>query len=359
MSDTTSLHMRRFIRAPRERVFDAFVQPDVFARWMCPRGMRADKVRLDARPQGAWYAEMVARDGSRFCVGGQYELLDRPQRIIYSWEWQGEQHPLHGVKTQVDVQFTERDGGTELAMVHSGFVGAPMRAGHERGWQSTLNKLNDVLDPQGTAGTVTLLGSPRSTYVRSVRMAFAEKGIAVALVPASPHSPEVNAVHPFGRIPALRDGDITVFETSAILHYIDESFGDTTLWRASSIADRTRDAQWVSAIHSYLYPTMVTRYVIPHATAQREGRAPDAAVIDKSLQEMPAQLAALEQAHEGRAWLGGDNVAQADLLLAPIVAYLQGFDATRALLARCPNILRAHSAMAARPSFQTTLPTQP
>jgi hypothetical protein len=43
----------------------------------------------------------------------------------------------------------------------------------------------------------TLLGDPRSSYVRSARMALVEKGIAYALEPHAPHSPPVDAIHPF------------------------------------------------------------------------------------------------------------------------------------------------------------------
>ena len=48
-------------------------------------------------------------------------------------------------------------------------------------------------------------------------MALAEEGIAYRLQVGAPHSPQVLAVEPLGRIPALRDGEIALFETSAIV----------------------------------------------------------------------------------------------------------------------------------------------
>src|SRR5206468_2313096 len=143
------------------------------------------------------------------------------------------------------------------------------------GWSSCFNRLNDLLDARGTAATVTLLGDPRSTYVRTARMGFAEKGVAITLQPVAPHSPEILAVHPFGRIPALRDGEIEVWETSAILRYLDESFGDGPLLTPGRIADRVTGEQWVSAVNSYLYDTMVRRCVLQYVFPKGANGQPD------------------------------------------------------------------------------------
>ena len=70
------------------------------------------------------------------------------------------------------------------------------RDGHDQGWQSTLNRLNDYLDPMGAAGTFTLMGDVRSTYTRTVRMAFAEKGVAYTLKTTAPRTPVILAMHP-------------------------------------------------------------------------------------------------------------------------------------------------------------------
>jgi glutathione S-transferase len=40
-----------------------------------------------------------------------------------------------------------------------------------------------------------------------------------------PHTPEIDAVHPLGKIPALRHGDVTLAESRAICFYIDHAFG--------------------------------------------------------------------------------------------------------------------------------------
>jgi glutathione S-transferase len=176
------------------------------------------------------------------------------------WEVGRGSSPLPHVETRVEVNLHEKDGGTELQMVHSGFPTAAAHDGHGMGWGSTLNRLNDRLDPKGSAGTITLLGDVRSSYTRTARMALAEKAVAYRMLTCTPHSPEVLRVHPFGRIPALRDGEIEIFETAAIISYRDECFDTGQNLRPGSMMDCTRCIQWTSAVNRYLCDTMVRRY---------------------------------------------------------------------------------------------------
>jgi glutathione S-transferase len=262
---------------------------------------------------------------------------------------------MAGVETLVEVDFGEQDGGTLLQMRHSGFPAAAARDGHAQGWNVTLNKLTELLDARGTAATLTLFGDPRSTYVRSVRMGLAEKDIAYTLLPCAPRSPEVLAVHPFGRIPALRDGDFKVFETSAILRYLNECFGAPSLL-PDSIVERARCEQWVSAINAYLYDTMVRRYVLQYVMPKGEGGRPDRSVIDAALPQIRSQLDLLNHAYEGADFLAGARVSIADLFLAPILAYVETMPEGAQLLDAVPHVRRAQGLMRQRSSFTTTEP---
>ncbi len=351
-----TLQMTRFIRAPRDKVFAAFTTEAGLASWMGPRGMRVNAAQASAEVGGAWQVEMQSRDGSLFVVGGRFTALNGPASLAYTWQWKGEHNPMPGVETLVEIELLDKDGGTEMRMTHSGFPAAAARDGHNQGWSSTFNRLSDALDPEGSAGTVTLLGDPRSTYTRTVRMALAEKAIAYTMQACGPHTPDILAVHPFGRIPALRDGDIALFESEAIVNYLDECFETGTTLRPGSIIERTRALQWTSAINSYLYDTMVRRYVLQIIFPKGEGGKPDRAVIDKALAEMPAQLAALDTAYTGREYLAGSTVSLADLLLAPILAYVAAMPEGRTMMQPYANVTRAHATMVQRPSFTATQP---
>jgi glutathione S-transferase len=353
-----TLQLTRFIRAPREKVFDAFVNPSLLSAWHCPRGMRVQQAQADAREGGTWRLEMVSREGTRFAVGGRYREVSPPQRLVYTWQWEGDVPGMPPVQTLIEVRFASRDGGTELSMTHTGFPTDALRDAHGHGWNSTFNRLNDLLDPQGTAGTLTVLGDARSTYVRTARMGFAEKGIAITLQPCTPHSPELLAVHPFGRMPALRDGALGLWETSAILKYADECFGDSPLLTPQRIIDRVTCEQWVSAVNCYYYDTMVRRYVLQYVFPKGEDGKPDRAVIDAAVKEMPAQLTALERAYARGDFLAGDRVSFADLFVAPILAYVESLPEGARLLSDMPHTRRAQAAMRQRASFTSTDPTR-
>ncbi|NRF67065.1 SRPBCC domain-containing protein [Aquincola sp. S2] len=351
-NETFELTLTRFIRAPREKVYDAFVTPSLMAAWNCPRGMVVE-ASAEAHVGGAYRLQMRARDGTRFEVNGHYVELKRPERLSYTWTWAGGGPMPEGLQTLIEVELIARDGGTALTMRHSGFPTAALRDSHTHGWTGCLNKLNDLLDPEGTAGTLTLLGDPRSSYVRTARMAFAEKGVAITLKPLAPNAPEVVAVHPFARIPVLLDGPTAMWETRAILQFADESFGDSLTLTPGRISDRVACEQWVSAVNCYLYDTMVRRYVLPYIFPKGEG---DRAVIERAVAEMPAQLAALERAYERSDTLAGQSVSFADLFVAPILAYVERFPEGKQLLGDMPNIRRAQAVMRQRPSFIATDP---
>ena len=94
---------------------------------------------------------------------------------------------------------------------------------------------------------VTLYGVPVSTYVRSARMALEEKGVAYDLEPLAPHSPEIDALNPFGKVPAFRHGELILFETIAIGCYVDETF-DGPPSRPKDGPARARMLQWMKRL---------------------------------------------------------------------------------------------------------------
>jgi glutathione S-transferase len=69
-----------------------------------------------------------------------------------------------------------------------------------------------------------IIGASQSTFVRAARMVCEEKGVAYRHTPARPHSPEVDYIHPFGKIPVMRYGDFHLFESKAIATFVDRAF---------------------------------------------------------------------------------------------------------------------------------------
>lgn len=103
------------------------------------------------------------------------------------------------------------------------------------------------------AAHIEILGVPFSNYVRSTCLALEEKGVAYTLTPAGAHVPEVDAIHPLGKIPCLRHGDFRLCETWAIAHYLDRVFDGPALFPADAM-DAAVCEQWVSLANTSLVP---------------------------------------------------------------------------------------------------------
>ncbi len=353
-AQSTDLAITRTIRAPRDKVFAAFVQPDLLSRWFGQRGAAVTQAMLDVRVGGRYRISMRPRSGETYTVGGEYREVRAPERLVFTWRWEGEAMGAMG-ESLVTVTFAQHGDDTEVRVLHTGLPNAAARDAHAQGWNGGLSKLVDATNARGSAASVFVYGDPRSTYVRSARMALAEKGVAYTLEPCAPHSDTLAALHPFGRVPALRDGDFALFETTAIVRYVDEAFDGPSLV-AGNLRTRALMEQWASAINAYMYDTMVRRYVLQYVFPRGAEGKPDRAVIDAAMKEMPKQLALLDDAYGARNTLAGDTVTLADLLLAPIVCYLAMFPEARAALADVPNVRRAHDWIAQRESFTATMP---
>jgi glutathione S-transferase len=121
---------------------------------------------------------------------------------------------------------------------------------------------------------IIIYGIVQSSYVRTVRLACEEKGVSYEVQPIEFGSPEHLALHPFGKVPSARHGDVTMYETSAIVRYIDAAFDGPALQPADLLA-RTRMEQWISATIDYFYQDMIRELVFPRLVAPSRGAEPD------------------------------------------------------------------------------------
>jgi len=201
-----------------------------------------------------------------------------------------------------------------------------------------------------------LYGIPQSTYVRSARMACVEKGVPYTIEPAMPYSPPINAINPFGRMPSMRHGDFTLYETSAIMRYIDEAFDGPRL-TPTEPRRRARMEQWMSAINAYYDRSMIRQIVLQYFFPP--SGTPDRAVIDKAAEDAKKQIAVLDEALIEGPYLLGAEISLADLLLCPILVYFFRTPEGEAMLAQTKNIRRAGDAIRARKSFIDTVPPPP
>lgn len=137
----TSLTIRREFAHPPEVVFDAWIQPALVARWFAPPPMTAEVQSLEATQGGSYRIDMVAPDGTVMPVTGAYELIDRPTRLVFGWDW-GE---VSEAPSRVDVRFEPSERGTRLVLEHTRMA-PPAVEPHADGWDGCLAALGAALD---------------------------------------------------------------------------------------------------------------------------------------------------------------------------------------------------------------------
>ncbi|WP_298822477.1 glutathione S-transferase family protein [uncultured Roseibium sp.] len=210
---------------------------------------------------------------------------------------------------------------------------------------------------------IELLGADYSVYVRSARLALEEKGVSYDLTPIDIFAPEgpssaYQTLHPFGKIPLLKHGDFHLYETPAILRYVDEAFGGPALQPATSKL-RARMAQIQSILDAYAYRTLVWDIYVERVVKTREGAPADEVKIASALGPARTVLAALETLFEGDLFLLGDLPSLADCHAAPMLSLFEIAEEGELLLKGTPRLAAWLSLFKSRASFQATAPVPP
>jgi uncharacterized protein YndB with AHSA1/START domain len=131
MSDTRTpvavpaLVLRRTYAVPRQRVFDAWTNPELAVKFLGPQDIAVPKIET-------WY------------VGGTYRDVRPPERLSMTWRWE-EDRPEDEYDTLLTLEFNELDGGTELVLTHAQLASEESRAGHEQGWSAIMDQLGAVI----------------------------------------------------------------------------------------------------------------------------------------------------------------------------------------------------------------------
>ncbi|MFM2067201.1 MAG: Disulfide-bond oxidoreductase YfcG [Pseudomonadota bacterium] len=166
-----------------------------------------------------------------------------------------------------------------------------------------------------------LYGISASRAIRSL-WAIEETGIAYEHVPtgygADAKTPEHLAINPNGRIPALVDGELQLFESMAINLYLAKRYGGA-LYPGSPEAE-ARTWQWSVWAISEIEPLQM-QIVVQKLFTPEEKRRPE--VIERATAALQRPLRVLDAALAGRDWLVGDEFSIADLNVAGVMLLLK------------------------------------
>jgi glutathione S-transferase len=200
-----------------------------------------------------------------------------------------------------------------------------------------------------------IIGGERSTYTRVVRMVCEEKGIDYLLTEALLGAPEIFAIHPFGKMPVLRHGDIELFESKAIATYLDRSFPGPSLFPSDPLAGALTE-QWVSLVNTLVDRTLIRTYLLAYAAPKTADGKPDRQAIEAVTPAMQTQIGVLDKAVARTGYLVGDQFTFADINLMPILYYVRLPPEGAEALNRATNLAAYYERHAERPSFKRTIP---
>jgi len=203
--------------------------------------------------------------------------------------------------------------------------------------------------------TPEIIGSMRSTYTRVACMVCQEKAIDYVLTETPLHAPEIFAIHPFGKMPVLRHGDVELFESKAIATYLDRSFPAPFVFPSDPhLAALTE--QWVSLVNTVIDRTLIRTYLFAYIAPKTADGSPDRKAIDAVMPAVHEQLGVLDKAVARTGYLVGEQFTYADINLLPILYRVRQAPEGAAALAAATHLTRYYDRHAARPSFTSTTP---
>ncbi len=147
MSNTTNrIRLHRIVRAPAERLYRAFLDPDAMAKWLPPHGFTGKVHNMDARVGGGYRMSFTNfRTGKSHSFGGKYIELRPHERIRYTDEFED---PAMPGEMQVTIALRKVDCGTELEILHEGLPSAIPVEDCYLGWQESLSLLAHLVEAE-------------------------------------------------------------------------------------------------------------------------------------------------------------------------------------------------------------------
>ncbi|RTL68193.1 MAG: glutathione S-transferase family protein [Hyphomicrobiales bacterium] len=198
---------------------------------------------------------------------------------------------------------------------------------------------------------------PGSPFARSVLATLIEKSERFSIAPIAPGTTKSEAflkLHPFGRMPVLQHGDFVLYETQAILRYLDRVLPKPALTPSDAKAAARMD-QLMNICDWYLFQGVCNVIVFHRVVGPKlMGLAPDEAAIAAAMPKARTVIAELDRLLGDKPWLAGDHLSLADLHVAPQLDFLAQTPEWTELSAPVPRLAAWLSRSNARDSMTAT-----
>lgn len=141
--------IEREVDAPRELVFRAFTEPELYAQWLGPRGLTTSFETFEPRNGGLWRFVQKDGEGNTYAFHGVYHEIRRPERIIGTFEYEGLPESGH-VSIEVTT-FEELPGERTRLVSHSVYLSGEdrdgmLQSGMEQGVEEGYSRLDELME---------------------------------------------------------------------------------------------------------------------------------------------------------------------------------------------------------------------
>ena len=137
--DNTILMVQRTINASAERLFDAWTKPDLMKQWFrASEKMTTTAAEADLWLGGAWRVEMKTSTGLTYPNNGQYKVIDRPNKLVFTWH-PNEEADYETIVTLIFKKVSENV--TDFSLTHEGLRNEEDKSDHTDGWNGCVSML--------------------------------------------------------------------------------------------------------------------------------------------------------------------------------------------------------------------------
>jgi glutathione S-transferase len=161
--------------------------------------------------------------------------------------------------------------------------------------------------------------------------------------------------HPFGKVPAFEHDGFALYETQAIMRYIDEAFAATPL-QPIELHPFSRMNQIMGIVDAYLAPSLVGGVLYPRIVAPRLGLPTDEAKVAAALPQVKLCLGEIARLAGEQEFLAGEMLSLADLMAATPLIYFKKLPEGQAQLGELPSLAAWLGRMEERQSVAVTRP---
>jgi uncharacterized protein YndB with AHSA1/START domain len=145
-NSTNTVRLHRVLRAPAERIYRAFLEPEAMVKWLPPHGFTGKVHQLDARVGGSYRMSFTNfGTGASHFFGGTYDELTPNQQLKYRDKFEDPNLPG---EMKVSVTLRPVVCGTELTVVQEGIPAVIPAEMCYLGWQESLANLANLVEPE-------------------------------------------------------------------------------------------------------------------------------------------------------------------------------------------------------------------